>query len=266
MARKPPSVGVIGLGYVGKAVRSLLGRHFDLVCWDASSSDPYPHDDLEACEFALICVGTPSLPSGRADLRAVYDAVQRIPCRRIILKSTVVPGTTDDLARVTKKEICHWPEFISSSSYYNPFFGTDLLDVPFAVIGGREELRKLVIDKLLPVVGPTKRFFQCSATEAELIKYTSNAYFATKVVFANEMRRVVDVFQANWHTVREGWLLDPRVERMHTAVFSQEPGFSGTCLPKDTSAIIAASIDAGYYPALLAQVMASNHQMRLGRE
>jgi UDP-glucose 6-dehydrogenase len=91
-----------------------------------------------------------------------------------------------------------------------------------------------------------------------------NSYLATKVSFVNEFRRICETFDADWHTVREGWLLDPRIEPTHTAAFAHAPGFSGKCLPKDVSAIVRAAADAGYDPALLMEVLRSNERFHSG--
>ena len=114
------------------------------------------------------------------------------------------------------------------------------------------------------MLGPSKIYFQCAAREAEVIKYMENTYFATKVTFVNEFCEICRVFGADWHTVREGWLLDPRVEPMHTAVFPADRGYAGKCLPKDTDAIIHAAPQAGYRPQLLAEVVRSNARFRAG--
>jgi UDPglucose 6-dehydrogenase len=87
-----------------------------------------------------------------------------------------------------------------------------------------------------------------------------NAYLAAKVSFVNEFRRICETFGADWHTVREGWLLDPRVEPAHTAAFARAPGFGGKCLPKDLCAIIHAATSTGYDPALLREVLRSNER------
>lgn len=87
-----------------------------------------------------------------------------------------------------------------------------------------------------------------------------NAYLATKVTFVNEFRKICEAFGADWHTVREGWLLDPRIEPTHTAAFATAPGFAGKCLPKDLSAIIQAATRSGYDPGLLNEVLRSNER------
>lgn len=209
----------------------------------------------------MVCVDTPTV-DGCTDLSSVREAVERLPCQRILLKSTVPPGTTEALAATYGREICYWPEYIGQSSYYNPYFPARIQDVPFVVLGGPPLLRSWFIDVLLPILGPTKTYFQCTGREAELIKYVENSYFATKITFVNEMRRVAEAFGVDWHTVREGWLLDPRVERMHTAAFRDAPGFGGACLPKDVQAIVGASSRAGWPPTLLSAVLATNDLLR----
>jgi UDPglucose 6-dehydrogenase len=256
------AVGVIGLGRVGRAACDLFADHARLVTWDRASGDAYPDGGLATCAFAVVCVDTPSGTDGTAELSSVEDAIARVPCDRILLKSTVPPGTTAALAAATGKSVCFWPEYIGESRYHNPYFPARIADVPFVILGGEPDDRRWFIDRLLPILGPTKTYFQCSSTEAELVKYAENAYFAMKITFVNEYRRISEAFDADWHTVREGWLLDPRVEAMHTAAFEDQPGFDGKCLPKDLAAIVAAAAAHGYDAALLAEVLASNARIR----
>jgi UDPglucose 6-dehydrogenase len=129
-------------------------------------------------------------------------------------------------------------------------------------LGGDPSARRHFIDLLQPVLGPARTYFQCTAIEAEIIKYMENAYRATKVTFVTEFRRICETFGADWHTVRGGWLLDPRIEPAHTAAFASTPGFGGKCLPKDLAAIIRAAADAGYSPGLLSEVLHSNQRFR----
>ena len=89
-----------------------------------------------------------------------------------------------------------------------------------------------------------------------------NSYLATKVTFVNEMYEICQKLGANWIKVREGWALDPRVERSHTAVFKNNRGFGGKCLPKDISALIAISKRNNYQPKFLQEVVKSNARFR----
>jgi nucleotide sugar dehydrogenase len=251
-------IGIIGMGHVGATMHDLFKEHAELTTYDITDAQPYPQDQLAACDFAVVCVGTPADGSGACDTSHVYDAVKRLPTPRVLLKSTVPPGTTEHLVEVTGKQICFSPEYVGQSTYYQPYFDGSATSVPFTIFGGDPPVRQWFIDRLLPVLGPTKVYFQCTAREAELIKYMENAYFATKVTFVKEYNGNCQALGADWHTVREGWLLDPRIEPMHTAVFPASRGFGGRCLPKDMSAIVHSATRAGYQPDFLSEALRSN--------
>lgn len=85
-----------------------------------------------------------------------------------------------------------------------------------------------------------------------------NAFLATKVTFVNEFYEVCRAFGADWHTVREGWLLDPRIGRSHSAVFPDARGVSGKCLVKDVNAIVKAAAGQGYEASFLIEMLKSN--------
>jgi UDP-glucose 6-dehydrogenase len=93
-------------------------------------------------------------------------------------------------------------------------------------------------------------------------KYMENAFYATKVMFCNEFFDIARRFGVDYNELREVWLADPRISRDHTFVYPQDRGFGGKCLSKDTAAIIAASEQQGYTPALLRAVMAVNAKYR----
>ena len=257
-------IAVIGMGHVGSSMCRIFRDHAELVTYDSAQGESYPAGDLASCEFAIVAVDTPANADGSCNTDNVLSAVARLPIGRILLKSTVPPGTTDWLMKQTGKQICFSPEYFGESAYYEPFWPAGPEGVPFVVLGGPVSFRGYLIDRMLPALGPSKVYFQCTALEAEIIKYMENAYLATKVAFVNEFYNICRRYNADWHTVREGWLLDPRISSSHTAVFAASPGFSGKCLPKDLRAIISASAKAGYSPGLLLQVLESNRQFREG--
>jgi UDPglucose 6-dehydrogenase len=258
-------IGLIGRGMVGGRVERLFARHAEIVAWDLQDDVAYPEHGLRDAAFVVVCVGTPGSSTGPLDVSAVDQAVGAAPNERILLKSTVPPGTIDRLVEETGKQICYWPEYTGESRYHNPYFPSEIEDVPFVVLGGLPPIRRWFIDKLLPVLGPTKRYFQCDALDAELIKCAENAFFAVKIGFVNEFRRICEGLGGDWHTVREGWLLDPRISPMHTAAFLDTPGFGGACLPKDLRGIIAAANASRVDAPLLCQVWASNGAQRASR-
>ena len=134
-------IGIIGMGHVGTTMRDLWHRHADLVTFDTADQQPYPHEPLATCDFAIVCVDTPPDPSGACDTANVFDAVKRLPTQRVLLKSTVPPGTTDHLAETTGKDICFSPEYVGQSTYHQPFWSTEAAAVPFVIIGGPAQAR-----------------------------------------------------------------------------------------------------------------------------
>jgi UDP-glucose 6-dehydrogenase len=194
----------------------------------------------------------------------VVAAVERVPNDHIWLRSTVAPGTTDALAARTGKHICHSPEYFGETPYPSLTWRNEPGDVPFLIIGGAPAARAALLERIVPVFGPEKTYFQCPALEAELVKYMENAFLAAKVTFVNEFAQICRHLGADWHLVREGWLLDPRVGRSHSAVFEPVGGFDGRCLPKDLQAIIRAARAGGYEAELLAEVARSNERIRAG--
>ncbi len=268
MSKNNLCIGIVGYGYVGKAVHKLFEDHYKIKIYDPlyrDSLDPLfvqSYEELSNCSLSIVCVPTPMGTDGNCDISYVQDAVESIPTELVLIKSTIPPHTTDELRKRTQKRIVFSPEYIGESSYYNPYFSSSMKEVPFCILGGDAKDTGCIIDLLLPVLGPTKTYFQTTSLNAEIIKYMENCYFATKVTFINEMYEICKAFGADWHQVREGWLLDPRIERMHTAIFPHKRGFSGKCYPKDLSALIEASKKARYLPKFLMEVWESNRRFR----
>lgn len=256
-----PRIGIIGVGHVGRHTQEILHPHV-VVTFDSAEDEAYPYDDLASCDVVVICVDTPPMADGRADITNVVEAVMRVPADLVVLRSTVPPGTVDSLSERTGKSICFMPEYVGESNFAGSRWEASGLATAFAVIGGAPAVRRRAIELLVPVYGPSTVFFQCEAREAEIIKYMENAFFATKLMFVNQFFDLCQGLGADWATVREGWLLDPRVGRDHSAVFAEDRGFGGRCLPKDLSALLARATDAGVALPLLEAVAALNDSYR----
>src|SRR5260370_41495289 len=106
---------------------------------------------------------------GACDSRKACDAVQRLPMGRVLVKSTIAPGTTDFLIKATGKQICFSPEYVGESSYYQPFWAHGSRGVPFVLLGGEPALRRSFIGLLLPRLGPPTVHLQDTALEAQII-------------------------------------------------------------------------------------------------
>lgn len=276
-------VAVIGIGYVGKAVTKMLMVRYDVLAKDVNFEVSYEaatgtatkkvvlasnYDNIKDCIAAIVCVPTAMNGDGSCDTSIVEFVVGQCPCKYILIKSTVPPGTTQRLIDkyLRSKQIAFSPEYLGESSYFTPYWKyphpSDLRYHDFQIFGGDKGATNFFVELFQKIMGPSCRYFQTDATTAEVTKYMENAWGALKVTFVNEFYRIAELFGVDFREVRELWLLDGRIERAHTSVFEGNFGFGGKCLPKDLEAIICACRDSGYMPELLGQVLRSNATFR----
>ena len=217
---------------------------------------------MAACDFAVVCVGTPSREDGSAHLDDVRSAIEQLPVERVMLRSTVPPGTTDALTAQTGKTICFSPEYVGETSFSRLRWEAWAQDELFWILGGPPATTRWFAARIAEIHGPEPRLHQTSATEAEIVKYMENSFFAVKVTFVNEFYELCERTGADWFTVREAWLADPRVERDHTAVLPRSRGYAGRCLPKDVDALLAAAGDLDLPMPLLTATREANAYYR----
>jgi nucleotide sugar dehydrogenase len=274
---KKESIVVISCGFVGKAIINLVKKHYQVYCYDPAYHAGIKYQDLDEVIFlktieehpddavlGIVCAPTPSTPDGSCDLQYVENALHKLKTPLIMIKSTIEVGTTDMLKKTFNKRIVFSPEFVGESKYYNPYFNDEMATVPWLVLGGDPKDTRAVLEIMVKILGPTKRYYQCPAKEAEMIKYVENVFFATKVTFCNEIYEICEKAGMDYWKVREGWLLDPRVggDGMHTAVFNGNRGYAGKCFNKDTRALAKLAEKVGYNPELLKEVIKTNDKFR----
>lgn len=255
-------IAVIGSnGYVGSAAVKFFGRGYEVVAYDISDNMQYPKASIDECGLAVICVPTPQAEDNSCDTSIVEAALTLIDTPLVMIKSTIAPGTTDRLKSKTGKRIVFSPEYIGESKYYNPVYKT-MAETNFHIVGGERADVEATFQVIEKVAGPYCTYYGCSAVEAEIIKYMENSFLAMRVSFVNQFYDIAKTFGADWHKVREGWLLDERIGRAFTTVFVDERGYGGKCLPKDTAAIVKACEDAGYDAELLRAMLIFNRKLR----
>jgi len=228
-------IGIIGYGIVGKAVEEYFSISANVFLYD-SIKKIGTKKQINKCDLVYVCVPTPKRKDDSCDTSIVENVIAWIKAPLIVIKSTIIPGTTDRLIKKYKKNIIFSPEYISESTYYNPIM-RKINEQPFIILGGLEKSCLIVQEILSEISGPLVNIYICSAKEAELIKYFENTFFAMKIGFSNEMRKICEKANVNYHKVRHGWLLDPRINKMHTLSFKKSKGYSGKCLPKDIDAL-----------------------------
>jgi UDPglucose 6-dehydrogenase len=216
----------------------------------------------------FIAVGTPAEADGQADLRYVKEVAQAIGrtmdgYKLIVTKSTVPVGTGQiihDIIRENQKEnfpfdIASNPEFLREGSAIEDFMR------PNRVVIGAESDQAVAIMKDLysPLYLLETPFVITSVKTAEMIKYASNAFLATKISFINEMANLCEKVGADVHQVAKGMGLDHRIgaKFLHPG-----PGFGGSCFPKDTSALARLADDQGYDFEIVKSVIRVNQRQR----
>ena len=272
---KKTKVGIVGFGYVGEAMNRFFAKHYDVSVWDPAYSHPLKivktsrtenvkfhmtKESINDCDVAIVAVPTSPREDGSCDVSLVEEAIGWLNVGLIIVKSTVEPGTIDRLKKETGKNIVFSPEYCGESSYWTPYaFHTDVKETPFFIFGGDPKDTSACIDLYTPIVGPTKVYRQTTAIAAEIAKYIENTFYATKILFCYEIKQICDQLGTDYNEARELWLLDPRLNSMHTSVFKENDfPFSGKCFPKDLSALIVTAEKSGYDPKFLKEVKSSN--------
>jgi UDPglucose 6-dehydrogenase len=254
-------IGIVGLGVVGKVHQeAFTAANIETAIFDKFDTRYSGLEQAAAvndCDLVFVSVPTPSAPDGSCDLSAVEDVVGWVN-RPMCIKSTVPPGTTDRLIAETGKQIVFSPEYTGETAFH-PHKSNLSKDI--VAVGGHRDTANLVVNIYTQILGPEPVYMVTDAVTAELAKYMENCFFATKVAFVAQFFLLAQTFGADFITMREIWTADTRVGRSHSTVVGF-PGFSGRCLPKDLSAILAASRLAGCEPELLQAVDLFNRSLR----
>jgi UDPglucose 6-dehydrogenase len=220
---------------------------------------------LKDAEFAFLAVGTPMGKRGVADLAAVRSAArllgETLDHPLVIVNKSTVPIGTGDLVRQLVREamgseidfaVVSNPEFLREGSAVSDFMNPDRV-----VLGGHDrQAAQRVAEIYRPLGCPV---LITDLYTAEMIKYASNAFLATKISFINEIARICEKLDADVQVVADGMGMDARIGRNF---LDAGIGYGGSCFPKDVMALMRMAQDMGYHPELLQAVMAINRDMR----
>lgn len=195
---------------------------------------------LSEATVIFICVGTPADQSGKADLRYVWQAVSDVEKevkpsdlpKVVVLKSTVPIGTSDQIRGLFVNRVDLYlvsnPEFLREGSAMY-----DSLNPSRIVIGSESEVANQLMEQVYASFVAPKMY--TSSKNAEMIKYASNSFLATKISFMNELARLCDVVHADIRVIEQGMGFDSRIG---TEFLRAGIGFGGSCFPKDTAALV----------------------------
>jgi UDPglucose 6-dehydrogenase len=296
-------IAVVGQGFVGGSLSRGMQHTFDVYAYDKAgimaqgvfngARDQDGRDSLQTLVDRMenqetgpigkrftgiyfVCLPTPMYEDGEADLRIVEGTLSEladIPGERIaVVKSTVPPGST-----------MRWNEMYSSKGLtviFNPEFLTeanalkDFMNQNRIILGGpRPQINK--VKQVFQSAFPKVKLIKTSSTTAEMVKYVTNCFLATKVSFANEMSQVCEALDAeglniDYDKVMEYAQYDNRLGTSHWAVPGPVPthdgryvrGFGGHCFPKDLQALKFVANALGIDVSVLDGVWAKNLEVR----
>lgn len=222
-------------------------------------------------EISFVCVGTPSLRSGKLDLGYVERVVHEIGIALqkknsyhvIVLRSTVLPGTTESLVIPTLEKasgrragvdfaVCYNPEFMREGSAV-----ADFLQPPYTVLGAQEPKHLILARQLYSTI--SSPVFETSIAVAEMVKYVCNAFHAVKIGFANEVGSLCKSLGVDAEAVTKIYTADTKLN-ISPAYLSPGFAFGGSCLPKDLRALGHRAKELDLALPLLESVLPSNAQ------
>ena len=220
-------------------------------------------------DISFLCVGTPSLPSGKLDLSHVEHVAGEVGAalrakkahHLVVLRSTVLPGTTESIVIPALENssgrragvdftVCYNPEFMREGSAI-----TDFRHPPYTVLGVQSYANLALIRELY--AGVQADMFETTIPAAELAKYVSNVFHALKVDFANEIGTLCKQMGVDAQTITQIFTSDTKLN-ISSAYLTPGFAFGGSCLPKDMRAITYRAKELDLRLPLLESIMPSN--------
>ena len=270
-------IGVVGNGFVGGAVKfgfsPQVGCDAEVRVYD-KNPDKSTHsleETVNKSDFIFLSVPTPANEDGSINIDIITSALDDInevhngKDNTILIRSTVIPGTTWALqTKYPNLNILFNPEFLTERSANFDFINQSRFIVGNSGAqlnqGKSEEFVDLIKDRF----GDCVAVMETSYETAELIKYMSNCFFATKVSFMNEMYQIAEKIDADWDAAVSGFVADGRIGHTHLNVPGHDGkfGFGGSCFPKDIQALIDFAETFDINPSVLKGAWEKNLEVR----
>ena len=228
-------IGIIGIGILGETLKRYFETKHELYFYDIKGLGSM--EEVNKADYIYICVPTPHNLETGCDTSIVEEAISKIEGSKvIIIKSTVIPGTTDRLQeKYPQHKILFNPEFLTTKNAMQDFLNPDS-----QIIGYTKESKDVCNDVLNQL--PIADYAIIPAKTAEMIKYARNSFLAMKVAKNNELYdlcKKAGFSENEWEMVVNGLGNDRRIGKSHLEIFHNGGrGYSGKCLPKDTKALL----------------------------
>jgi UDPglucose 6-dehydrogenase len=264
-------IGIVGQGYVGTAVKEVFSKHYDVETYDLDKdkcSVDYLEDIVELSNIIFVCVPTPMKKDGSCDTSIVEAIVKdindmvvsrNVSGRIVAIKSTIPPGTTNKLNKECENiSVLFNPEFLTEANFIEDFRNQNRI-----IIGGPRP-STTILRQVYSLVFPNVSIIKTGSKTAEMVKYMTNTFLATKVSFANEMKMVCDKLDIDYDKVVEYSTYDERLGKSHWAVPGPDGkmGFGGSCFPKDINALLDVCRQLGVTATTLFGAWQTNEKVR----
>lgn len=247
------TIGIIGQGFVGSAIREGLSNYYKVLTHDldASKCNSTREKVCAESDIIFVCLPTPMRKNGECDTRILEAAIKDIEkdCLAayepkspiLVIKSTVPPGTTRRINNNSDLEVCFSPEFLTEANSFEDFKNQSRI-----IIGGNDGTGPRTVKNMFRKPFPKIPIVVTKSDTAEMVKYFINCFLATKVIFANQMYEICESGNIDYDKVCEYALHDQRIGRSHLAVPGPDGdrGYGGHCFPKDLAAMIKFAEDA----------------------
>jgi len=263
------NIGIVGQGYVGTAVKSVFEKHYKVNTFDLNGncSCKTLHELVNNSDVIFVCVPTPMKKDGSCDTSIVENVVkdinETVNCNQdgkiVAIKSTIPPGTTN---RLNKKyehiSVIFNPEFLTEANFIDDFKNQNRI-----IIGG-ERPSTTKLRQVYSLAFPNVKIVKTGSKTAEMVKYMTNTFLATKVSFANEMKQICDELNIDYDKVVEYSTYDERLGKSHWAVPGPDGklGFGGSCFPKDINALVKLCEEYDFTPSVLIGAIETNLDVR----
>ena len=270
------NIGICGQGFVGTAVKEGLNNFFNINTYDKFKKTDSTVSSLESLskisDIIFVCLPTPMNVDGSCHIDIVESVLRDFNyistlgkgyCNLFILKSTVPPGTTKMWnSKLSHIDIVFNPEFLTEANFVNDYKNQNRI-----ILGGKNKITakiKPIFSKAFPKV----HLIKTDSTYAEMVKYFTNCFLATKVSFANEMYQICEKLNIDYDKVIEYSKLDDRLGYSHWSVPGPDGdfGFGGHCFPKDLNSLIFTAKELGIEPRILESTKKMNDEVRKNRD
>ena len=263
------TIGIVGQGFVGSSVKAGLEYYFKVETYDVikeKSTVSNIEELFNKSEIIFVCLPTPMKSSGECDtsiIEPVFTQLNSLGEKIVILKSTVPPGTCERLNEKNKNlKIVFNPEFLREVSAVEDFINQDRI-----VLGGDAESVNTV-EEMFRVPFPLVDVLKTDTKTAEMVKYVTNCFLATKVSFANEIYDICEKGGIDYSEMIDIVKYDKRVGNSHWTVPGPDGdrGYGGHCFPKDMKALVYYASTHGIYTKLIDTAIRVNDSVRKNRD